>query len=146
MSTPAPDTEGDDSLAALLPQTRAVQVGGRTVTVRELTIAEIQPVVTEFRRVLAAVGDTATAADLIAGSLDSACIVAAACTTIPADAWRRAAGAKLLAVVQAAVQVNLDFFVRCAELLALLGAITNPANGDGPTRSATSSDAAMPSP
>lgn len=142
------EPDADTMLEALLPSAEwvALNDAGDGVQVRELTIAELQPIVAEFRRVLGTVGSDATTADLIAGSLDSACVVAAACTNIAAEKWRRASASKLLVVVTAAIRANLDFFVRCAEVMALLGAITNPPNGAGPTPSATSSGAATPTP
>lgn len=143
----------EDSLAALLPESRPVELGGgRTIHVRELTLGEIGRLSPELRRFVGAYTGAAGAAprdmlDLVTESEGAACAVAAATTGIPAERWRAAGASRLARVVQAAVEVNLDFFVRCVELAITLGAMApaNP-NGRGSTPSATSPDAGTATP
>lgn len=120
----------DDSLAALLPASRAVEVGGRTFTVRELVAEELVAVHPELVRLFMSLNDEHG----MRAEADAMAAVAAACTDVPIETWRKAAIGKLYIVAEAALALNMDFFVRRALLMAKLGAATG---GSGPTSSAT---------
>lgn len=141
-----------DSLAALLPNERSVEFERGAVVVRELTLAEMARLSGQFRPLVAAFtgagGDPPRdIVDVVAQYESAAYAVAEASTGIAASTWRRAGAAKLARVVQAAVEENLDFFVRCVELAITLGAMQPTApNGLGRTLSDTSSDAGIAPP
>lgn len=143
---------GEDSLAALLPESRPVEFGaGRTINVRELTLGEIGKLAPQLRQFVGAFtgadgGKPRDMLDLVIESEAAACAVAEATTGIPAERWRAAGATRLARVVQAAVEVNLDFFVRCVELAITLGAMTPATTGRGSTPSDTSSDAGTATP
>ena len=129
----------EDSLAALLPNERSIDFGRASVVVRELTLAEMARLSAQFRPLVAAFTGADGAAprdmlDIVARYEHAAYAVAEASTGIAAASWRRAGAAKLARVVQAAVEENLDFFVRCVELAITLGALQpTGTNGHGPT-------------
>lgn len=130
----------DDSLAGLLPSTRTMRFGDTVVTVRELAIGEIAPLVDQFRRVLATMRTSdADVLDFVRANPRETAEVAAAVTGIPASTWTRAGASKLVAVLTVAAEVNADFFVQCVGLGAILGALTVGSDGAGQTPSATSS-------
>lgn len=139
-------TTREDDLAFLLPRRREVKFEGGSVTVRELTIEEGERVLEDLRVLIAGYTgvDGAKSVDLleiVKAYRESALRIAEATTGIAVAKWRRVGASALVQVVRAAIEENLDFFVQCAELGAMLGAGT-PANGSGPMLSDTSSGAA----
>lgn len=151
MSRKPAETPDEDTLAGLLPGSRSVDLGnGRSIDVRELTLAEIGRLSNEFRQFVGKItgadgGGPRDVLELVVAYEEPAYKVAEATTGIPANEWRRAGATRLARVVLAAVEVNLDFFVHCVELGITLGAIA-PTNGHGRTPSDTSSDADTPTP
>jgi len=135
------DAGRDESLAALEPATVEITLGGRTFVVRELTARELIPVHDDLVRMVRAMSRLLPIED----EIDAAAKVAQAVTGIDAERWRNAGTGKLYAVIRAAVAVNMDFFARRVETLALIDA-GDPTAGDGPTLSTTSAHAATPTP
>lgn len=120
----------DDSLAALLPTSRVVEVGGKAFKVRELVAEELVAVHPQLVRLFVSLNDEHG----MEAEADAMAAVAAATTDVPIEIWRQASISKLYVVAEAALALNLDFFVRRAVLMAKLGAATS---GSGPTLSAT---------
>lgn len=128
MSKPA-EAE-DHSIADLLPASRDVVIGTSTFKVRELVAEELVAVHPQLVRLFVSLNE----ADGMRDEVAAMAAVAAACTGVPVESWRRAAIGKLYTVAEAALALNMDFFVHRAVLMAKLGAGTS---GAGPTQSAT---------
>lgn len=142
MSNPNPPAS-PSGLAIFARKRLPVQIGERSIEVRELTVGEIARVHDELVRVVRGLAGAVPFSD----ESEAAIAVAAATTDVPAEHWREAGGGALYAVIRAAAVANMDFFVHRAEAASTLLAPTEtPPSGAGSTSSTSSAPAAITTP
>lgn len=136
MTAPS-DKAPDESLEAILPRVRKIEIRGRTFSIREFVARQTPAIQKDLMRAFRAMAGEYQLAD----ETESLVAIVSVATGTPSSDWQDAPLAVLYELAHEVLDLNMDFFVHRGEMMAML--VAGPA-GDGSTASATSSGADTP--